>query len=67
MECRVLIVFYQRFRREQSRVSSAAADPSAFCGQVQQAVQSLIDQHQQIPGNIMRALLERFHSRKKNQ
>lgn len=28
---------------------------------VQQAVQSLIDQHQKIPGNVLRALLERFH------
>ncbi|XP_011614648.1 DGAT1/2-independent enzyme synthesizing storage lipids isoform X2 [Takifugu rubripes] len=33
---------------------------------VKQAVQSLIDQHQQIPGTIMRALLERFHTRIKN-
>uniref|UniRef100_A0A3Q3NML9 Transmembrane protein 68 n=1 Tax=Labrus bergylta TaxID=56723 RepID=A0A3Q3NML9_9LABR len=33
---------------------------------VQQAVQSLIDQHQQIPGNILRALLERFHSKVKD-
>ncbi|KAJ3594581.1 hypothetical protein NHX12_003888 [Muraenolepis orangiensis] len=32
---------------------------------VQQAVQSLIDQHQQIPGNVMRALLERFHTKHK--
>ncbi|KAJ4936403.1 hypothetical protein JOQ06_000999 [Pogonophryne albipinna] len=32
---------------------------------VQQAVQALIDQHQQIPGNILRALLERFHSKHK--
>eukprot|EP00064_Thunnus_orientalis_P019527 superscaffoldBa00004927_g19649 len=30
---------------------------------VQQAVQSLIDKHQQIPGNILRALLERFHTK----
>ncbi|AWP04698.1 Transmembrane protein 68 isoform 5 [Scophthalmus maximus] len=33
---------------------------------VQQAVQSLIDQHQQIPGNILRALLERFHTKHKD-
>ncbi|XP_028987299.1 transmembrane protein 68 isoform X2 [Betta splendens] len=34
---------------------------------VQQAVQSLIDQHQQIPGSILRALLERFHSKQKGR
>ncbi|XP_068605285.1 DGAT1/2-independent enzyme synthesizing storage lipids [Brachionichthys hirsutus] len=33
---------------------------------VQQAVQFLIDQHQQIPGNILRALLERFHTKYKD-
>ncbi|XP_031730815.1 DGAT1/2-independent enzyme synthesizing storage lipids isoform X4 [Anarrhichthys ocellatus] len=33
---------------------------------VQQAVHSLIDQHQQIPGNILRALLERFHTKHKD-
>lgn len=33
--------------------------------QVQEAVQALIDQHQKIPGNILRALLERFHRRPK--
>ncbi|KAA8587588.1 hypothetical protein FQN60_016450 [Etheostoma spectabile] len=33
---------------------------------VQQAVQSLIDQHQQIPGNILRALLERFYTKHKD-
>ncbi|TKS76377.1 Transmembrane protein 68 [Collichthys lucidus] len=33
---------------------------------VQQAVQSLIDQHQRIPGNILRALLERFHTKHKD-
>ncbi|CAI5661278.1 DGAT1/2-independent enzyme synthesizing storage lipids isoform X3 [Oreochromis niloticus] len=32
---------------------------------VQQAVQSLIDTHQQIPGSILRALLERFHTKYK--
>uniref|UniRef100_A0A672HSC7 Phospholipid/glycerol acyltransferase domain-containing protein n=1 Tax=Salarias fasciatus TaxID=181472 RepID=A0A672HSC7_SALFA len=30
---------------------------------VQQAVQSLIDRHQRVPGSILRALLERFRSR----
>ncbi|XP_048868138.1 transmembrane protein 68 isoform X2 [Brienomyrus brachyistius] len=34
---------------------------------VQRAVQSLIDQHQKIPGNVLRALLERFHRRPKNE
>ncbi|XP_069846848.1 DGAT1/2-independent enzyme synthesizing storage lipids isoform X4 [Dipodomys merriami] len=29
------------------------------------AVQALIDEHQRIPGNIMRALLERFHKKQK--
>ncbi|KAG5285787.1 hypothetical protein AALO_G00007440 [Alosa alosa] len=32
---------------------------------VHEAVQALIDQHQKIPGNILRALLERFHRRPK--
>ncbi|MBN3304749.1 TMM68 protein, partial [Amia calva] len=32
---------------------------------VRYAVQSLIDRHQKIPGNILRALLERFHRRHK--
>ncbi|KAI4904277.1 hypothetical protein NFI96_030080 [Prochilodus magdalenae] len=32
---------------------------------VQAAVQALIDRHQKIPGNILRALLERFHTRPK--
>ncbi|KAM4551876.1 DGAT1/2-independent enzyme synthesizing storage lipids isoform 2-T3 [Odontesthes bonariensis] len=32
---------------------------------VQQAVQSLIDEHQKIPGSILRALLERFHTKHK--
>lgn len=34
---------------------------------VQQAVQNLIDKHQRIPGSILRALLERFHSKYKDQ
>lgn len=38
-----------------------------FALQVQQAVQALINQHQQIPGNILRALLERFHTTHKDQ
>ncbi|XP_068093493.1 DGAT1/2-independent enzyme synthesizing storage lipids [Hyperolius riggenbachi] len=29
------------------------------------AIQALIDEHQKLPGNIFRALLERFHSKKK--
>ncbi|EPY76354.1 hypothetical protein CB1_001437050 [Camelus ferus] len=29
------------------------------------AVQALIDKHQRIPGNIMSALLERFHRKRK--
>ncbi|KAA0719245.1 Transmembrane protein 68 [Triplophysa tibetana] len=33
---------------------------------VQQAVQALIDKHQKIPGNILRALLERFHREHKD-
>ncbi|XP_043989366.1 transmembrane protein 68 isoform X2 [Gambusia affinis] len=33
---------------------------------VQQAVQSLIDKHQQIPGSILRALLERFYTKRKD-
>ncbi|XP_006633982.2 DGAT1/2-independent enzyme synthesizing storage lipids [Lepisosteus oculatus] len=33
---------------------------------VQQAVQSLIDRHQKIPGNILRALLERFQRQKED-
>uniref|UniRef100_A0A1A8DYJ1 Transmembrane protein 68 n=1 Tax=Nothobranchius kadleci TaxID=1051664 RepID=A0A1A8DYJ1_NOTKA len=33
---------------------------------VQQAVQSLIDTHQQIPGSIWRALLERFYTKHKD-
>ncbi|XP_067109524.1 transmembrane protein 68 isoform X2 [Osmerus mordax] len=32
---------------------------------VQQAVQALIDTHQKVPGNVLRALLERFHRRQK--
>ncbi|XP_026061775.1 transmembrane protein 68-like isoform X2 [Carassius auratus] len=32
---------------------------------VQQAVQALIDKHQKIPGNILRALLERFQRERK--
>nr|XP_046215867.1 transmembrane protein 68-like [Oncorhynchus gorbuscha]XP_046215868.1 transmembrane protein 68-like [Oncorhynchus gorbuscha]XP_046215869.1 transmembrane protein 68-like [Oncorhynchus gorbuscha] len=32
-----------------------------------QAVQALIDRHQIIPGNVLRALLERFHSRHKEK
>ncbi|XP_072524807.1 DGAT1/2-independent enzyme synthesizing storage lipids [Salminus brasiliensis] len=32
---------------------------------VQAAVQALIDRHQKVPGNILRALLERFHTRPK--
>ncbi|KAL7851654.1 hypothetical protein AOLI_G00220100 [Acnodon oligacanthus] len=34
---------------------------------VQAAVQALIDRHQKIPGNILRALLERFHTRPKTE
>ncbi|XP_047223841.1 transmembrane protein 68 isoform X4 [Girardinichthys multiradiatus] len=34
---------------------------------VQQAVQSLIDKHQQIPGSILRALFERFYTKHKGQ
>ncbi|XP_061926618.1 monoacylglycerol/Diacylglycerol O-acyltransferase-like isoform X3 [Entelurus aequoreus] len=34
---------------------------------VKQSVQGLIDKHQQIPGNILRALLERFHSKYKDK
>ncbi|XP_036375103.1 transmembrane protein 68-like [Megalops cyprinoides] len=33
----------------------------------QRAVQSLIDKHQRIPGNVLRALLERFHRRRKEE
>ncbi|KAM4556700.1 DGAT1/2-independent enzyme synthesizing storage lipids isoform 1-T6 [Fundulus diaphanus] len=33
---------------------------------VQHAVQSLIDKHQQIPGSILRALLERFYTKHKD-
>ncbi|KAI1901406.1 hypothetical protein AGOR_G00034110 [Albula goreensis] len=33
----------------------------------QKAVQSLIDQHQKIPGNVFRALLERFHRKGKEE
>uniref|UniRef100_A0A3B3UQD6 Transmembrane protein 68 n=1 Tax=Poecilia latipinna TaxID=48699 RepID=A0A3B3UQD6_9TELE len=36
------------------------------CQVVQQAVQSLIDKHQQIPGSILRALLERFYTKHKD-
>uniref|UniRef100_A0A3Q1G8A9 Transmembrane protein 68 n=1 Tax=Acanthochromis polyacanthus TaxID=80966 RepID=A0A3Q1G8A9_9TELE len=42
-------------------------DPNINAGElaekVQQAIQSLIDKHQKIPGNILRALLERFHTK----
>lgn len=34
---------------------------------VQEAVQSLIEKHQQIPGSILRALLERFYTKHKDQ
>uniref|UniRef100_A0A8C6ULN5 Transmembrane protein 68 n=1 Tax=Neogobius melanostomus TaxID=47308 RepID=A0A8C6ULN5_9GOBI len=44
-------------------------DPNVNAAQlaekVQQAVQSLIEEHQQIPGSILRALFERFHTRHK--
>ncbi|XP_061550258.1 transmembrane protein 68 isoform X2 [Phycodurus eques] len=38
---------------------------SELAEKVNQAVQSLIDKHQQIPGNVLRALLERFHTKYK--
>ncbi|CAL8278648.1 unnamed protein product [Lota lota] len=38
-----------------------------LAAKVQQAVQSLIDRHQQIPGNVLRALLERFHTKHKEE
>lgn len=34
---------------------------------VQAAVQALIDRHQKVPGSILRALLERFHMRPKDE
>ncbi|XP_060761209.1 transmembrane protein 68 [Neoarius graeffei] len=34
---------------------------------VQAAVQLLIDRHQKVPGSILRALLERFHTRPKDE
>ncbi|KAK3513356.1 hypothetical protein QTP70_012348 [Hemibagrus guttatus] len=34
---------------------------------VQAAVQALIDRHQTVPGNILRALLERFHMQHKDE
>ncbi|XP_018415629.1 PREDICTED: transmembrane protein 68 [Nanorana parkeri] len=44
-------------------------DPSLTASELAEktkyAIQSLIDKHQKIPGNIFRALLERFHSRQK--
>ncbi|KAM5157786.1 DGAT1/2-independent enzyme synthesizing storage lipids isoform 1-T3 [Mantella aurantiaca] len=44
-------------------------DPSITASELTEktkcGIQSLIDKHQKIPGNIFRALLERFHSRKK--
>ncbi|XP_046732319.1 transmembrane protein 68 isoform X4 [Silurus meridionalis] len=46
-------------------------DPKLTAGElaekVQAAVQALIDQHQKIPGNILRALLERFHMHPKDE
>ncbi|KAM9844346.1 DGAT1/2-independent enzyme synthesizing storage lipids [Aulostomus maculatus] len=42
-----------------------SVNASELAEKVQQAVQSLIDQHQKIPGNILRALLERFHTKHK--
>ncbi|KAM8967380.1 DGAT1/2-independent enzyme synthesizing storage lipids [Pelodytes ibericus] len=45
-------------------------DPNATTAELAEktknALQSLIDQHQKIPGNIFRALLERFHKRHKD-
>ncbi|XP_061696412.1 transmembrane protein 68 [Syngnathoides biaculeatus] len=38
---------------------------SELAEKVKQAVQSLVDKHQQIPGNVLRALLERFHTKYK--
>ncbi|KAF4076842.1 hypothetical protein AMELA_G00219820 [Ameiurus melas] len=34
---------------------------------VQAAVQALIDRHQKVPGSVLRALLERFHMRPKDE
>ncbi|KAF3858942.1 hypothetical protein F7725_012143 [Dissostichus mawsoni] len=53
-------------RQDHGSLSAALlSDPVNMASPVQQAVQALIDQHQQIPGNILRALLERFHSKHK--
>uniref|UniRef100_A0A673A227 Transmembrane protein 68 n=1 Tax=Sphaeramia orbicularis TaxID=375764 RepID=A0A673A227_9TELE len=67
---------YERFRSPYSSVYGVKnpSHPSIKFGtklsssalQVQQAVQSLIDQHQQIPGNILRALMERFYTKHKD-
>ncbi|XP_061652583.1 transmembrane protein 68 isoform X3 [Phyllopteryx taeniolatus] len=38
---------------------------SELAEKVNRAVQSLIDKHQRIPGNVLRALLERFHTKYK--
>ncbi|KAK0149295.1 Transmembrane protein 68 [Merluccius polli] len=46
-------------------------DPSInaveLADKVQQALQSLIEQHQRIPGNVLRALLERFHTKHRDE
>ncbi|XP_063307458.1 DGAT1/2-independent enzyme synthesizing storage lipids [Pelobates fuscus] len=39
--------------------------PAELAEKTKNAIQSLIAQHQKIPGNIFQALLERFHSRHK--
>ncbi|XP_062844054.1 transmembrane protein 68 [Trichomycterus rosablanca] len=40
---------------------------SELADKVQVAVQALIDRHQKVPGSILRALLERFYTRPKNE
>ncbi|KAJ8279786.1 hypothetical protein COCON_G00068520 [Conger conger] len=40
---------------------------SELAEKTQQAVQYLIDRHQKIPGNVLRALLERFPRRHKEE
>uniref|UniRef100_A0A3B4XGN3 Transmembrane protein 68 n=1 Tax=Seriola lalandi dorsalis TaxID=1841481 RepID=A0A3B4XGN3_SERLL len=42
-------------------------DAAELAERVQQAVRSLIDQHQKIPGNILRALFERFYTKHKER
>lgn len=64
VSCKTLIKTKKGYSTNWHSFICSVADLT-FGLQVQLAVQSLINQHQQIPGNIMRALFERFHIRHK--